>query len=422
MVEEVSGEIISIGDELITGKVENTTAHYAARRLLEHGFTLSHITSVGDDAEAIASAIHLGLSRSAFIIVSGGLGPTDDDITNEAVAQGLGVGLRFQPSIFQRVMERAGAIYTEEMGRKMASLPSGAQELNPSGNAAGYLLEHHRIPIFFLPGVPYQMEEHLDRRVIPWLEARFPHRPRWRSATLTTFGVAETRLNGLLAGLSDSNVKIGYYPRFPEVHVVVTVKGEDDDSVGRRLKKVVAEAAELIGEDLISTEGESIEEVLGRRLAAQGRLMAVAESCTGGLVASRITSVPGSSKWFDRGVVTYSNSAKEEILGVSSRTLSTHGAVSRATALEMVRGLLDRSDAHFGLAITGIAGPTGGTAEKPVGTVFIALATPQETMVHRFLFTGDRHHIQALTATTALDWLRRVVQYGSDLPGHPFAG
>ncbi len=419
MVREVRGEVISIGDELITGKVGNSTAAFAARKLTEHGFTIHRITAIGDDPETIRESLEQALGRSDFAIISGGLGPTDDDITNEAVSAGLGIGLKFQPSIFKRVMERAGRLYSEEMGRKIASLPEGAKELNPQGNAAGYLLIHHRVPLFFLPGVPDQMEDHLVTRVIPWLENHFPHRPAILSTTLITFGLNETEINRRFLELDVDGVEIGYYPRHPEVHVVLTARGKDRDQAASILARAADRAGELIGPHLVSDSGESMEEVLGKTLAARGMTLAVAESCTGGLIASKITGVPGSSRWFDRGVVTYSNRSKQELLGVEKATLERFGAVSRPTALEMVRGILDRSEADCAIAVTGIAGPSGGSKEKPVGTVYIAVALGGQRLVHRFSFDGGRREIQLATAITAMDWLRRILLYDTDVPGHP---
>ncbi len=419
MVKEIKGEVISIGDELITGKVGNSTAAFAAQKLTENGFYITRITAIGDDPLAIKESLKQAIARSDFVIISGGLGPTTDDITNEAVSQGLGLDLKFQPGIFRRVMDRAGGIYSEEMGKKLASLPEGAKELNPNGYAAGYLLIHQQIPLFFLPGVPEQMKDHLINRVLPWLKERFPNRPYAVSQTLITFGLSESEINQKLVPLTEEGVQIGYYPRFPEVHVVMTSRNIDPGEASRRLSRSVNKAKDLLGAHVISSDGACLEEVLGEALMAKGFTLAIAESCTGGLIASRVTAVPGSSRWFDRGVVTYSNRAKEEFLGVSPTTLATFGAVSRETASEMIRGLLARSNAECAVAVTGIAGPSGGTPSKPVGTVYIAAAMSGPPLVYRFHFKGDRREIQAVTATTALDWLRRMIQYDTDLPGYP---
>ncbi|NDY41792.1 CinA family nicotinamide mononucleotide deamidase-related protein [Dissulfurirhabdus thermomarina] len=416
------GEILAIGDELLAGRVVNTTSSLAAERLLASGHTVTRITTVGDDPAAITECLRGALRRAEFLLVSGGLGPTSDDITNEVVAQALGRPLVCYPDVLDRIRE-SEAEGGGPIGEKMAWLPEGAEVLNPEGRAAGYVLEHAGVPIFFLPGVPDQLEDHLVHRVLPRL-ARLDHRRlHVRSRTFRLFGLSETEVNGRLRDREreDPHLSIGYYPNFPEVFVVVTAQGHDAADVARRFGDLCDAVTSLFGEFIVGIDEETLEARVGRLLSERGGRVAVAESCTGGLLASRITRVPGSSGWFDRGIVAYSNAAKVAHLGVAPATLERFGAVSAPVAGEMAEGVRRAAGTGYGLGITGIAGPTGGSRHKPVGTVYISLSTPEKTAAHRFAFPGTRGEIQALAAEAALDWLRRHLEHGSYVPGHRFA-
>ncbi len=417
------GEIIAIGDELVSGRVTNTTSFYLARRLFDLGYPVGRILTIGDDPSEIKNSLRKALSRADFVLVSGGLGPTADDITNEAVAAALSRKLRFFPEIMDRVEARLRELGRELLPshRKLALLPEGAEVLDQQGCAAGYLLVEAGKPLFFLPGVPRELEDLFEREVVPRLKSFIPPRLFIHQIIIKVFGLQETEVNLRLAEIADSlkALKVGYYPVFPEVHVTLTTRARDDSTAQQLLEEATQAVRQALGPFAFGEGEETMESVVGHLLKEKKVRVAVAESCTGGLIASRFTRVPGSSAWFDRGVVTYSNQAKTEILGVPSEIIETKGAVSQETAEAMARGVLTLSGVDYALAVTGIAGPSGGSPEKPVGTVFIGLAAKDKVLVRRFRFSGTRHMIQLITSETALDWLRRHLAYGEDFPGYP---
>ena len=415
------GEIIAIGDELISGKVLNTTCGFVANRLFCSGYQITRITFIGDDPDAIRGCMLSAIERSEYVIITGGLGPTSDDITNEAVAKALGRHLVLNKEILGKIREAERHLARPlPLWEKLAWLPEGAEVLNPEGHSAGYLLIHQDVPLFFLPGVPEQLEAHMVQQVLPRLRGLTAPKMAVMQQTFKVFGLSETEINVLFKDLESSQdgLSIGYYPNSPEVNVTVTVKGLNSERVAEVFGMACKTIEELLGRYIVAVNEDTLEAMVGRLLLKNGGVLALAESCTGGLLGQRVTSVPGSSEWFDRGVITYSNKSKKELLGISPETLSRYGAVSYQTAEEMANGIRRLSDASYGLAITGIAGPSGGTPQKPVGTVYIAMATPEKTAIERFHFPGTRHMVQALAAETALDWLRRYLIYDTYVPGY----
>ena len=418
------GEIIAIGDELISGRIVNTTSSFAASRLFSAGHQVKKITVIGDDPDSIRDTLLEAISDNQFVIISGGLGPTTDDITNESVSKALGLPLEKNPQVEKQIEEmeaRLGEHAPDQFKWKLTMLPKGAKVLNPTGHAAGYELRYNGVYLFFLPGVPEQLREHLTERVLPRLNSLDQNRPFVMQKVFKLFGLTEIEINLRLEELSltSNHIKLGYYPVFPEVHVSVTVIDRSQAKAEDLLKK----AAETIHSEfeqyiVADEESGSLAATLGDLLKAKRFMLSAAESCTGGMLGATLTSVAGSSEWFDRSMVTYSNQAKVDLLGVSKETLAQYGAVSRQTALEMVKGTRKRAESQCALAMTGIAGPGGGTPDKPVGTVFIAMSAEETTLVHRFLFPGNRDEIRKLTVETALDWLRRFLKYGSLLPGY----
>jgi nicotinamide-nucleotide amidase len=297
-------------------------------------------------------------------------------------------------------------------------LPEGAIPLNPSGCAAGFFIEHKGVKIYFLPGVPSQMQKFLVEFVIPQLNKTISCAASLRQRVYKLFGLEEMEINVIIESLDLKGVEVGYYPNFPEVHISVTARGNDKIEVDKNFSTACSLIEKKFQRDVVAKDDETIEMTLGRLLMERGSRLTLAESCTGGLIAHRITMVPGSSKWFERGIVCYSNQSKVDHLGVSPETLSSSGAVSRSTAIEMAEGIIKASGAEFSLALTGIAGPTGGSLQKPVGTVYMAMSTPEKTVAGRFLFPGSRTMIQTLASETALDWLRRYLKYGSSEQKH----
>jgi nicotinamide-nucleotide amidase len=411
----MNGEIIAIGNELTSGRVLNTTSRFAAGLLFSAGHEISAMSTIGDTPAEISKTLKRAIKRSDFIIVTGGLGATSDDLTSEVVGQALGRPTVFHPEIFAKIKALLSKPDDQVLSdlQKIALLPTGAEVLNPEARMAGYLLVHDNKPIFFLPGVPHEMQELLADTVIPrlglWQEGAAK---LVKQKVFKVFGLGEIEINRRLAHLEkeeDGRVRIGYYPVFPEVHLSLTVIDEDKSEIKRTFQHLENEIKLSLGDSLFGIDDDTMESVVGKLLQSQGKILATAESCSGGLIAHKITTVPGSSNYFVGGLVAYSNQLKEKLLGLDPTLLAGHGAVSSAVARVMADSIRHKTTADIGVAVTGIAGPTGGTPEKPVGTVFIGLSTPDETVDIPCRFPGDRLQVQELTAVKSLDLVRRLL-------------
>lgn len=409
----MKGEIIAIGDELMAGRIANTTSLFAAKRLFEAGYSIQKMSVIGDKPEAISDALGDAMKKCDFVIVTGGLGPTADDLTTEVISKALGRKLVFNNQIKQQIENHFYATGQElrEEYFKLAWLPEGAMILDKAGIAAGYLLEHDGKALFFLPGIPGQMQDLFDRKVLPYLGALYKPAALVRQEIIKIFGLSESEIDARCSNLEkDFRVlKIGYYPEFPEVHISLTISCEGACEVNSSAAKIREEVLSRLYPHVFGSGADTMEKVVGDLLRARKLTLSLAESCTGGLIAHRITRVAGSSDYFERGLVTYSNISKTNILGVKKDTLDRYGAVSAETAREMAEGVRKMSRTDIAISVTGIAGPTGGTSEKPVGTVFIGMATNEEIQVDRFLFWGTREMIQEIATETALDGLRRYL-------------
>jgi len=408
------GEIIAVGDELTSGRIANTTSYFAAARLFAAGYEVPVLSTVADDQALISATLLQALGRADFVIVTGGLGTTSDDLTNEAVSRALARPATLYPEILRKI--QANSHHLSPQARKslekLAWLPTGAHSLHSEAKSAGYFLVHQGKPVFFLPGVPHEMRELLVEAVLPRLavwEKQPAHHVRQRIFRVS--GLLESEINQRLSELEgrDSRIKIGYYPVFPEVQVSLAVRATEEAVAESLLAEFTAEIERRLGDHIYGLEGDSLEEVLGRLCREQGISLAVAESCSGGRIAAAITAAPGASAYFGGGVVAYSNEFKERILGVNTATLAAHGAVSAAVAQEMAAGVRRLTGAALAVSATGIAGPAGGSAEKPVGTVFIGMATAAGTRAELCRFKGNRRQIQELTSHRALDMVRRTL-------------
>ena len=409
------GEIIAIGNELTSGRVLNTTSRFAAGLLFAAGHEIISMATIGDTPAEISKTLLRAIKRSDFIIVTGGLGATSDDLTSEVVGQTLGRPNVFHPEIFNKIIARHAKADTQAVKilKKLALLPTGAEILNAEAKMAGYLLVHDSKPIFFLPGVPHEMQELLVDKVIPRLDVWQEGGAKLvKQRVYKVFGLGETEINRRVAHLEkeeDTRVRIGYYPVFPEVHLSLAIIAANGELIKSTFLYLEDEIKTALGDTLFGTDNDTMESVVGDLLRSQGKMLATAESCSGGLIGHKITSVPGSSNYFTGGVIAYSNDLKEKLLGVDPELLARHGAVSSAVAKAMAVGIRSKTGADIGLSVTGIAGPTGGSPEKPVGTVFIALATPDQTIDIPCCFSGDRWQVQELTAVTSLDLIRRLL-------------
>lgn len=405
-------EIITIGNELTCGEVLDTNAADLAEALSEVGLEVIFITTTGDDPWHIEDALLRAQDRADAIIVSGGLGPTKDDITASSAAKTLGLPLVLHKEILESLRKRFAERGMEMpvSNEKQALFPKQAEIIpNPLGTACGFVLRHMGKLFIFLPGVPRELKYLTKENVIPLLQKERKEKLIVRSSTLKVFGYTESAIADLLKDINPSNFSavLAYLPRFPENHVKITVKGDLAAEVRENLQNLVQIVRERLAGRVIATDQETLEEIVGLLLQSNQATLAVAESCTGGLVAHRLTQIPGSSTYFDRGVVVYSNAAKVQMLQVPEPLIAAHGAVSAEVAEKMAEGVRRAGNTTLGLGITGIAGPGGGSEEKPVGTVFIALASPKGTVSKRYRFSGDRTQIKTISAYTGIDWVRR---------------
>ena len=404
------GEIIAIGDELISGRTENTTSAFAARHLFAAGHEIYAMHTIGDNPALIGEVLKRALKRVDFVVVTGGLGSTTDDLTNEAVAEALDREPILYPEILKRIKEHLDANQQLSNLEKMAWLPQGAEILNEKAKMAGYLLVHDKVPVFFLPGVPYQMRELLLEHVLPRLAGWSGNHHRVKQRTYKTFGLPETVINQRLLALERrDSIHIGYYPVNCEVHVSLTVLEENKQTAEEKFIAADRVITDSLGDAIYGTDQDTLASVVGKLLLAKGKMLSVAESCTGGMIGKRITEVAGSSTWFAGGVIAYSNRLKEILLNVDHDLLNNYGAVSQQVAIAMAARLSERISSDISVSVTGIAGPGGGSDEKPVGTVYIGIFYNNQVTARLYHFSGNRARIRDITTCTALDTVRRAL-------------
>jgi len=412
------GEIITIGNELISGRILDLNAWYAAGRLTASGLRVTRITTVGDDPKRLSEALKSSLKESRFVIVTGGLGSTEDDMTNEIVASALNRPLCLDMEMFRQIesyVSIRGIKMTPSL-EKMAWMPEGSKTLNCKGATCGFYLKEDNVRLYFLPGVTDQMRYIMDKFVLPEILAQYKTLPVLRQRILKIYGLSEPSIAETLKNLSkrDENFILGFYPHFPENHITITLRGHDEPTVLSDLDRVEKEIRNLVGPFIFAIGNQNMESVVGDMLRKRGLTISLAESCTGGLIGNLLTNVSGSSNYFQEGLIVYSNQSKVARLNVSPQTIERYGAVSDQTVREMAKGVKKSLNTDIGLAVTGIAGPDGGSEEKPVGTVFIGMAANNEIFSRRYLFWGTREQVKLNTATMALDWVRRY------LNGDPF--
>ena len=407
-------EILSTGEEIRTGATIDSNAAYIARKLEETGIQVTRHSGVGDDLNTLEAVLREIAGRADVAVITGGLGPTTDDLTTEAAARAVGT---------ERVLDRGALESIEDFfkrrkrpmnpsNRKQALLPKGARCLpNPVGTAPGFCLAIGNCTCFFLPGVPAEMKTMLTGEVLPTIVALRGGGPAHAlTRTITTFGLTESATGDRLAGFRTRfpDIQLGYRVQFPEIHIKFYLRGRDPGTLQQQAAQAADWVSAKLGRKVLSLEGLSMDRVVADLLTRKQATVALAESCTGGLIAHLLTNVPGSSNYFLYSAVTYANQAKIDVLGVSPETLTQFGAVHEKTAMEMAAGVRRRAHAAYGLATSGIAGPDGGTEEKPVGTVCIALATPDEVFARRLYYNfADRLRHKRVFAVAALDTLRR---------------
>ncbi len=405
-------EILTVGTELLLGQKVDTNAAWISQRLAEAGIDVFYRTTVGDNWGRIEAAMRLALSRAEVLIVTGGLGPTEDDLTRDVLAAVMGRPLKLDPAILAHIEERFARrrVPMAENNRKQAMVPEGAEALhNPRGTAPGLLAAWDGKLVACMPGVPSEMKPMCLEQVIPRIRTTFGIKGRIVSRVLKACGISESTLDQRIGDYFREmrNPTIGVLAHQGEIHIRLTCKGDDPRHIAALLDDLEAKIRERLGHLIFATDEERMEAVVGRLLRQRGATLAVAESCTGGLVASRLTDIPGSSDYLERGVVAYSLAAKEAVLDVPHALLEAHGAVSLPVATAMAEGVRRRSGTTLGLSTTGIAGPTGGTPEKPVGLVCVALAWEGGGSAREFRLLGERETIKYRASQMALEMLRR---------------
>lgn len=409
----MTAAVLSTGTELTRGELVNTNASFLSEQLTQLGFQVVEGLTVDDDEARIAEAIDRLASRVQVVVCTGGLGPTTDDLTAAAAAKALRVGLVRDATSLERIRRRFEALgrTMNVANEKQADFPEGAAVLpNPVGSAPGFTFELRGTRFFFLPGVPFEMKAMFDESVVPAIAALAPRDSH--QIHLRTVGLPESEIQMRLADVEGAHpgITLGYRATFPEVEVKVHARAGSESEAEDLARRVADLVKARLGEAVYGDHREdSFPAAVGRALRNRGLTIALAESCTGGLVGAMLTSVPGSSDYVLFDAVTYANSSKSQVLGVSQDTLRAHGSVSAEVAAEMARGAIRMSDADLSVAITGIAGPEGGSDQKPVGTVFFALhRRGGATETRQQLFPGDRERIRKLAAYYALRMLRRA--------------
>lgn len=403
-------EIITIGDELLYGQIQDSNSGFIGERLTSEGIEVVFKTSVGDDINRIEEAFNTARSRAEVIVASGGLGPTQDDVTKKAVVKAFKRNLIFHQDILRQIEEsfRKRGSVMPKVNQNQALIPQGAKALsNLWGVAPGIFLEEKEFLFFALPGVPVEMKWMLENEVLPILRARKPQRFILHRRLRTT-GISESAIYEKIEQLIDptGNVKVAFLPEHLGVNIRLTAESSDRDEALDVMDQFEQNIREILGTLIYGTDDQALEEVVGKLLLEKRKTIATAESCTGGLIGARFTNVSGSSRYFERGVVTYSNQAKTQLLNVPADVIEKYGAVSEQVAVLMAEGVKKLAGTDYGLSVTGIAGPTGGTPQKPVGLVYIGFAHQTDSYAQRFMFGEDRKTNRERAAQAALNLVR----------------
>ncbi len=409
-------EIIAVGSELLTPFRIDSNSLFLTRRLNDAGLVVRAKSIVGDDRAALAAIVRAALDRADLVITTGGLGPTDDDVTREVIAGVLGLPLEENAGVLAGIRARFDRrkVPMPEINRRQALVPRGARVLdNPNGTAPGLWIDTGTRTVVLLPGPPRELEPMFEAGVAPHLVSPGTGR-HLRRRVLKITGRSESQVEEVAQPIYSKWVGIDEpidttilaSPGLIELHLQAA--GPDAELLERRLAAAAAALAEALGAVVFSDDGRSLEAVVGDLLRSRGWRLAVAESCTGGLVLGRLTDVPGSSAWVAGGVVAYANDVKTAVLGVPAELIAAHGAVSEPVAVAMADGVRARLAAEIAVSVTGIAGPGGGSAEKPVGTVVVAVSGPASD-VRTFAFTGDREMVRRHSSAAALEMVRRTL-------------
>jgi nicotinamide-nucleotide amidase len=411
----VLAEIITIGDEILIGQIVDTNSAWMAQQLNNAGIRVKQISSVSDDRKHILTALAEASSRADIILITGGLGPTKDDITKKTLAEYFGVGMVENKEALDNV-NRIFAKYNRpllEVNRLQAEVPENCDViLNKNGTAPGMWFNHEGKVYVSMPGVPFEMMYMVEEEVIPKLKATFTL-PVIIHKTILTAGEGESFLAEKIADIEDSlpsYIKLAYLPKLGQVRLRLSAYGDNADLLKQKVEEFAARIVERVGINVVTQEDIPLEKALLNIMAEKGLTLSVAESCTGGYISHLFTQHAGSSKVFLGGAVSYSNQLKESLLGVKDETIQKYGAVSEETVTEMVQGALKNFKSDFAIAVTGIAGPDGGTPDKPVGTVWIGVASAKQTLIKKFTFSSKRIQNIERSAMSALSMLNTLLK------------
>lgn len=409
-------EIITIGDEILIGQTIDSNSAWIGKHLSDIGVSIRQISSISDQKDHIVSSVDEALARVDLLIVTGGLGPTRDDITKATLTDYFNSQLVMNEDVLkdvQKHFERRSRPMPE-VNKYQAMVPEVATVFrNVNGTAPGMWFEKDGKVVVSLPGVPYEMKSIMEDHVIPKVKTTF-ELPFVYHRTVLTQGMGESTLMGIIQkwefSLEELNIKLAYLPSASVVKLRLSAVGAKKDDVVDKVERKITELKELLGHLVYGEETEKLEEVVGRLLLENGQTLSTAESCTGGYLAHLITSIAGSSSYYEGTVVSYSNEVKIAELEVSAQSINEHGAVSEEVVIQMAKGVRGKMKTDYGIATSGVAGPSGGSEEKPVGTVWIAVAGPDGTIARKFQFGNHRFRNIKMTALTALNLLRKEIE------------
>jgi len=405
-------EIITIGDELLIGQVIDTNSAWIAQQLNFIGIEVSQIISISDNQPQIIHTLSEAMARNELILITGGLGPTNDDITKKALCEFFDTKLIFDEESFQqiKVFFKTFNLNVSGLNKSQSEIPANCKPVrNTCGTAPGMWFEKDNKVIISMPGVPYEMKTMMEESILPELKRRF-QTSNVLHKTVLTQGIGESFLSEIIADWEKSlppYINLAYLPSPGIVRLRMTVRGEDEEHLKNEINRQTALLTDLISEYIYGYDQDSLEEIIGNLLKAKGKTLATAESCTGGYLAHLITSVPGSSAYYKGSVICYANEIKTKILGVREKTIEKYGAVSSEVVNEMASGLLKLMDTDYAISISGIAGPEGGSSEKPVGTTWVAIAHHATIHTFKYSFGENRERNIKKAAITALNLLRK---------------
>lgn len=410
-----NSKIISIGDEILIGQIVNSNAAFISEKLYSIGLPVKQIISIGDNEDDLINELVDSVKNYDVTIITGGLGPTHDDITKPVLAKFFNDELILNENVLENVKNifQSRGFTMPSVNVEQAMIPKSCNIIwNPNGTAPGMSFEKEGRFVISLPGVPFEMMEMINNSVIPMLHEKFQNVINYvlKSKTFLTFGLGETFLSEMIGDekeITGENNKMAYLPSAVGVRLRVDVKAENEEDATNKLKEIEGRLRSKVGDYIFGINEDKLEKIVGELLIKQSLTLAFAESCTGGMLSGKITDIPGSSGYFKGGIVCYSNEAKISVLGVKESTIVNYGAVSKESAIELAENVRIKMNSDIGISITGIAGPAGGSDEKPVGLVWIGYSDGKETVTKKYLFGENRERTRLRSATAALELIRR---------------